>query len=70
LKKPDWMAIDHHTSKRKREGKENEVLHNGVVVPPKKVRKEILRNRRAVSPRREGGKSSSTNCPVFNIRAY
>jgi hypothetical protein len=55
------MAIDHHTSKRKREGKENEVLHNGVVVPPKKVRKEVLRNRREQSPRRDGGKSLSTN---------
>ncbi|KAF8856063.1 ankyrin, partial [Acephala macrosclerotiorum] len=54
LKGSDWIAIGHHTSKRKREGKENEVLYKDVVFPPKKVRKEILRNQRASSPRRDG----------------
>ncbi|OCL15199.1 ankyrin, partial [Glonium stellatum] len=39
-----WVAVSEMVSKRKRDGKESEVIIDGVPVPPKKVRKEISRN--------------------------
>jgi hypothetical protein len=44
LKKADWGVINHHVAKREREGKESDVLLHDVLIPPKKVRKEMLRN--------------------------
>lgn len=46
LKKDDWHSIGIHLSNRKREGKESEVVWNGVPLPAKKVRKDVLRNRK------------------------
>ena len=43
-KKKDWVTISQVISKRKREGKESEVLMDGALLPLKKVRKEINRN--------------------------
>lgn len=43
-KRTDWVAVSEMVSKRKRDGKESEVIIDGVPVPPKKVRKEISRN--------------------------
>ncbi|XTI93570.1 ankyrin repeat-containing domain protein [Cenococcum geophilum] len=43
-KKKDWVTINRVISKRKREGKESEVLMDGALLPLKKVRKEINRN--------------------------
>jgi hypothetical protein len=45
LKKADWLAIDHHVSKRKRSGKECEVFLHEVRISPKKLCKEISRSR-------------------------
>lgn len=62
LKQGSWRAIDHHISKRKREGKDSEVLHNDMVLPTKKVRKDTLRSREAVGSIHmiaEGGKLQS-----------
>jgi len=54
LKKTDWPAIDYYLSKRKRDGKENEVLLNDVPIPPRKIRKEILRNSSAFPSKYSG----------------
>ena len=43
-KKKDWVTISQVISKRRREGKESEVLMDGALLPLKKVRKEINRN--------------------------
>jgi hypothetical protein len=54
LKKTDWPAIDYYLSKRKRDGKENEVLLDGVPIPPRKIQKEILRNSSAFPSKYSG----------------
>lgn len=46
LKKEEWNIIGAHISYRKRQAKESEVLWNNSVVPSRKVRKEVLRNRK------------------------
>lgn len=46
LKKEDWHSIGIHLSNRKRQGKESEVLWNSVPLAAKKVRKDVLRNRK------------------------
>jgi hypothetical protein len=46
LKNEDWYAIGIHLSNRKEQGKESEVLWNSRPMAPKKVRKEVLRNRK------------------------
>jgi hypothetical protein len=62
LKKKDWPAIDHHVSKRKRDGKESEVLLNDIPIPPKKIQKETSRYRGAfTSDYGDEGKKSSTD---------
>src|ERR1700744_4396041 len=45
LQKTDWPIIDYHISKRKRTGEDPDVYFNGRVIPRKKVRKEINRNK-------------------------
>jgi len=45
LRGADWPIIDYYLDKRKRGGKESEVTLHGMLIPRKKVRKEILRNR-------------------------
>lgn len=47
LKKEDWQSIGSHISNRGLEGKESEVLWNNRPLTTKKVRKEVLRNRKA-----------------------
>jgi len=44
LKKKDWVAVGRIVSKRKRDGKESEVLLDGFRLSSKKVRKEVSRN--------------------------
>lgn len=39
----DWEYVDRCTKKRKEEGKESHVFHNGKLLPKSKVRKEIGR---------------------------
>lgn len=46
LKKDDWFSIGIHLSDRKREGKESEVLWNNIPMTARKVRKDVLRNRK------------------------
>lgn len=46
LKRDDWQSIGAHISNRDREGKESEVLWNDRPLTTKKVRKEVLRNRK------------------------
>lgn len=46
LKRADWQSIGAHISNRGREGKESEVLWNDRPLTKKKVRKEVLRNRK------------------------
>lgn len=46
LKREDWQFIGAHISNRDREGKESEVLWNNRPLTTKKVRKEVLRNRK------------------------
>jgi hypothetical protein len=44
LKGREWGAINHHVSKRKRDGKESDLYIHGALVPQKKVRKETSQN--------------------------
>jgi hypothetical protein len=68
LKKTDWPSIDHHLSKRKRHGRESEVLLHDIVIPAKKVRKETLRNREVLAADYGGeGKPSSID-PTWDRR--
>lgn len=46
LKKEEWNSIGDQISNRKRQGKESEVLWNDHPLSTKKVRKEVLRNRK------------------------
>lgn len=46
LKKEDWLSIGIHMSNRKRQGKESEVCWNNIPLSAKKVRKDVLRNRK------------------------
>ncbi len=46
-----WTAVSHQMRKRKRDGKESQVVVNGQVIDAKKVRKEVLRH--ATSPGRK-----------------
>lgn len=46
LKKHDWYSIGMNLSDRKRKGKESEVLWNNIPLATRKVRKEVLRNRK------------------------
>jgi hypothetical protein len=59
LKKADWLAIDHHVSKRKRDGKECEVFFHEVRISPKKLCKETSRSRGAPSYLQTGKQFSS-----------
>jgi hypothetical protein len=49
LKREDWMAIDHLVSNREMDGKASEIVFDGVLIPPKKVRKERSRNGQAAA---------------------
>lgn len=40
----DWEFIDRSIKRRKNEGKESEVFHNGLLIPKQRVEKEIARN--------------------------
>jgi Clr5 domain len=44
LKKEEWAAVEHRLLKRKRALKESVVYVDGILLPPKKLRKEISRN--------------------------
>jgi Clr5 domain len=44
LKKEEWAAVEHRLLKRKRARKESVVYVDGILLPPKKLRKEISRN--------------------------
>ncbi|KAL1883318.1 hypothetical protein Daus18300_000376 [Diaporthe australafricana] len=46
LRKTDWYAIGAHISDRKIQGKESEVSWNNLTLSGRKVRKEVLRNRK------------------------
>jgi hypothetical protein len=60
LKGEDWIAIDHHKSKRKREdGKDTIVYVNGVAQNPKKLQRQANRHRNRI-PVDRGKQHSST----------
>jgi hypothetical protein len=44
LKKEEWAAIEHRLLKRKRACKESVVYVDEILLPTKKIRKEISRN--------------------------
>jgi hypothetical protein len=47
LKREDWMAIDYLVYRREMDGKASDIVFDGALIPPKKVRKERSRNGQA-----------------------
>ena len=44
LKPSQWQYVDNQIKKRKADGKESEVYHNGALIASKKLKKELGRN--------------------------
>ena len=61
LKGRDWFAIDQHCTARKRE---SDVCINGVIVPRKKLKKEIQRNLPSFIERQTLGKIYLSCCKL------
>jgi hypothetical protein len=61
LQKSDWQILQHHISKRRRNGKESQFLLHGVPIPQRKLDKNISRYRGAVNYSFRGRQFSGVN---------
>ncbi|KAI0965686.1 ankyrin [Xylaria arbuscula] len=58
-----WIQVDACVKKRKREGKETEVLLSGVLQPPNKIRKAISRNKKGARLQEQIVRGPTPDCP-------
>jgi hypothetical protein len=64
LRETEWKFIHHRTQKRKREGKESVAYVDDILVPPKKLKKEVSRH---CPPTFAQGYVSGSCCPSLDI---
>ncbi|KAK1625688.1 hypothetical protein BDP81DRAFT_452648 [Colletotrichum phormii] len=65
-----WQFVDGRLSKREKQGKLSEVIHDGKVVEPAKVRKERVRHQRTSLVKYQQGSTSLPTPPGFNITRF